>query len=287
MEKIWQTVIDNKKNSIHWPLLVALALVSWIYGIGLWLKNCFQSDVVLIKTPVISVGNITVGGTGKTPVTIFIADYFISRNGRVGIVSSGYGRKRRADIIGSGREISEKDISETGDELMEMAECLPEAMFCAANSKTDAALLLEKRYSPDIIILDDGFQHRKLSRGLDILLFDAGVDLRNESLFPLGRLRERLSAVRRANLFVLTKANYAGSSPDYREWLRKEHTDKPFVSINFINDSIVSKNNRLPVENISGKRCYFFAGIGNNAALRNQADKFSFSIVGYRYFPDH
>ncbi len=235
----------------------------------------------------LSVGNLTVGGTGKTPVTIFLADYYVGKGKKVGIVPSGYGRLVKTNICATGSEISQKDITETGDELMEMAESLPKVYFSVAKSKTSAAELLEKKYQVDIIIVDDGFQHRKLYRSLDILLIDAGLDLRKESIFPLGRLRENISAANRADMIFLTKANFIKSGNDFSKWLRRQFPNKPIADIHFINNSLVYGKDEIELNSISSQSCYLFAGIGNFDGLRNHIKQILPNLKGWRQFSDH
>ena len=107
MDKLWQNVIDNKGNPIYWPILLILAIISMFYRLGLLISRFSISNPTCTKAAVISVGNLTVGGTGKTPVTIFLARYFIDSGKKVGIVCSGYGRKNKVNIAGSGTEISD------------------------------------------------------------------------------------------------------------------------------------------------------------------------------------
>lgn len=287
MEKLWIKIISNKTNLLYWPALLILMIISLFYRIGLLLNNLFRTAPIHTKAVVISVGNLTVGGTGKTPVTIFLADYYFGKGKKVGIVSSGYGRQRMSDICDLGSNIAIMSIAETGDELMEMAERLPEIYFSVSKSKTEAALLLDKKYQVDIIIVDDGFQHRKLFRSLDILLIDAGLDLRVESLFPLGRLRENLNAGDRADLIFITKANFLTSDNDFPKWLKNRFPKKPVADLFFINDSLVSGESELQLASIADKSCYFFAGVGNFDSLCNYIKQSLPNLTGWRPFSDH
>ncbi|RKX20180.1 MAG: tetraacyldisaccharide 4'-kinase [Candidatus Zixiibacteriota bacterium] len=287
METVWLKIISNKANPLFWPALAVLAIISWFYRIGMSLKNSLRSKSVRTGAAVVSVGNLTVGGTGKTPTTIFLADYYLAKGKKVGVASSGYGRKNKGKICGAGRDISREDISIIGDELMEMAERLPEVYFAVSKSKTEAALRLDREYRPDIIIIDDGFQHRKLFRSVDILLIDAADDLRGESIFPLGRLREKIAAAARADLIFLTKANFINDERDFPDWLKKKFPDKPTAEFSFINDSLASGENEILLNSISGKSCYFFAGVGNFDGLCNHIKQLLPGLTGWRRFSDH
>lgn len=287
METFWIKIIDNKVNPLFWPALIILMVVSWLYRIGLVLNETFRAKPIRTKAAVVSVGNLTVGGTGKTPVTIFLAIYYLGKGEKVGVVSSGYGRQIKTDICGTGSDISRKNIAETGDELMEMAESLPEVYFSVSKSKTEAAMILEKKYHADIIIVDDGFQHRKLFRSLDILLIDANLDLRDESVFPLGRLRENLSAGERADLIFLTKANFKKNNNDFPKWLKNKFPDKLTANLFFINNSLASGKNETELNSISAQSCYFFAGVGNFDGLCKYLRQNLPNLTGWRPFPDH
>ncbi|MCP4704629.1 MAG: tetraacyldisaccharide 4'-kinase, partial [candidate division Zixibacteria bacterium] len=286
MEAIWENIISNKANPLYWPAVMILMVVSILYQLGLLLRKTFRSKPIKTKATVISVGNLTVGGTGKTPVAIFLANYYLGKGKTVGIVSSGYGRQIKTNICDTGQEISQFNLKETGDELMEMAENLPNVYFSVAKSKTDAALRLEKKYQVDIIIIDDGFQHQKLYRSLNILLIDANYDLRNESIFPLGRLRENLSAGNRADLILLTKANYTKNNNNFCQWLKNRYSDKPMAKLFFINNILVSNQNEISLDSISTRSCYLFAGIGNFHGLQNYIKQNLTNLIGWRQFSD-
>ncbi len=287
MESFWINIVSNKANPLYWPALLILMIVSCFYRMGSLLNNSFRGKPIKTKATVLSIGNLTVGGTGKTPVTIYLANYYIGKGKKVGIVSSGYGRQTKSDICNIGSNISKMSVAETGDELMEMAESLPKVCFSVSKSKTKATLHLEEKYQLDIIIVDDGFQHRKLFRSLDILLIDAGFDLRKESIFPLGRLRENISAANRADMIFLTKANFNKSSNDFIEWLRRQFPNKPIADIHFINNSLVSKKDEIELKSISSQSCYLVAGIGNFYGLRNYIKEILPNLKSWRQFSDH
>ena len=287
MQQTWLRIISNKHRPLHWPVLIVLWLISVLYGAALAVRSIFIRAKVRTKAPVVSVGNITVGGSGKTPMVIVIARYYSELGKVVAIVSSGYGRESNADILTIGREIIEKGAIETGDEIMMMAEVLPEVFFAVSNSKNRAAQLADRQFKPEVIVVDDGFQHRWLHRDFDILLVDATLDLRRESLFPLGRRREPLRCIRRADAVVLTRANLARDISDYRDWIGTLTGGGEISEVQFINEEIRLKDRRLPLAEISGKSVYFFAGIGGFDVLLNHLKSRLDNIVGFRQFPDH
>jgi tetraacyldisaccharide 4'-kinase len=287
MRKIWLKIITNKVNPLYWPGLLFLWLLSLFYRIALWFNNLFLKNEIKVESPVISVGNLTVGGSGKTPVTIELARYFISKNKKVGVVASGYGRKNKINVIAVGQDIIDSNVDNTGDEVMMMAEKLPEVYFAIGRSKSDAALVLDKKQNPDVIIIDDGYQHRRLHRNINLLIIDAGIDLRKEALFPLGRRREPLRAMKRAEGIILTKTNMLSGNQNFRDWINDKFKSKFIAEVEFINDYVVFKDTHISIEDIADRKVYFFAGVGSFDALLNHLKKQFVYVTGFRQFPDH
>ncbi len=286
MGNIWLKIITDKSNPVFWPLLFVLWISSIFYRIALYIHNVFSTEKVKLQTPVVSVGNLTVGGSGKTPATIELAGYCLSKNKKVGIVASGYGRKNKRSVLSPGSELSQLSINDAGDEVKMMAEPLPRVYFAVDRTKYDAASNLEKKYKPDVIIIDDGYQHRKLFRNLNILLIEAGLNLRKESLFPLGRRREPLRAVSRADAVIITKTNMFPIDSDFHQWISTKFKSKPVAEVEFINEYLVCGDERRRIDNITEK-IYFFAAIGSFDILLNHLEKQIPNIIGFRQFPDH
>ena len=287
MEKIWLTIINHKGNPLSWPFLAVLWVVSLFYRLGLRWREARLSVAVKTRAPLISVGNITVGGAGKTPLVIALGKYFLSSNYRVGIVSSGYGRENREDIIGSGVEIQKMKFEAIGDEALMMAESLPEAYFAVSVSKSHAAKMLDDKFEPQIIIVDDGFQHRKLYRDCNLLLFDAARDLRRENLFPLGRLREPLKAIKRADWIILTKVNSPNKDEDFCRWANAVLPEKKAVQVRYLNHNLISGTEEIELREVNKRKIYFFAGVGAFDVLEKYLAECFNDILKIRQFPDH
>lgn len=183
---------------------------SFAYGLGAYCRmQAYASGLaprVTSSVPVISVGNITVGGTGKTPLTIELARQLTNEGRRVAILSRGYKRKSKQPfVIVSDGASSRASVFESGDEPYLMAQAVPEAVVIAGPDRTKTAQLAAQEYLADVILLDDGFQHVKLKRKYDLVLIDYNDNLADELLLPAGRLREPLTALGRASHVVLTK----------------------------------------------------------------------------------
>ncbi|MFH2035699.1 MAG: tetraacyldisaccharide 4'-kinase, partial [Candidatus Zixiibacteriota bacterium] len=292
MEKFWQKIIDNKKNLIYFPILILFWVFSLFYRFGRYLNLKFAGQPDKLKLPVISVGNLTVGGSGKTPVVIEIARHLIKSEKRVGIVSSGYGRSVRLDYSAYGRDITgsnndTNDLDNVGDEIMMMAELLPDAYFSVSQSKTNGARIIESKKTADIIIVDDGYQHRRLRRDFNILLIDTTHNIFEESLLPLGRLREPISVINQADYIIFTKTNLKSNCDDIKRQVEMQFPQIPISSLQYNNHQIISKKKKIGIEEVKNSSIYFFAGIGNfDSAIRMLSEKFT-NICSFRQFNDH
>ena len=180
---------------------------SWLYGLGVSLRNQAY-DLNILKSrefevPVISVGNITVGGTGKTPHVEYLADLLKDKY-KVATLSRGYKRKTKGfRLVGV-----DSTASEAGDEPLQIKNKFPEITVSVCEDRVegiDRLLGQDADLAPDVILLDDAFQHRSVIPGINILLIDYNRQLKDDHLLPAGRLRESAHQVRRANLILFTK----------------------------------------------------------------------------------
>ena len=212
--------IKTKITKLHYTrnpkgiLFDILKLFSSFYGFGSSLKN-FMYDKKLIRPKkvnayVISVGNMTTGGVGKTPVVAEIAKYFISAGQKVAIVSRGYSGKlsnKNINIISDGRAIYFEAL-EAGDEPYWLATNVKDVIVLTSKNRYKAAKYAVEKMGAQIIILDDGFQHRKLYRNLDLVLMDSVKGFGNENLLPAGPLREGAEALDRIDKLVIVSKNF-------------------------------------------------------------------------------
>lgn len=179
---------------------------------------------------VISVGNLTWGGTGKTTLTAQIGRFLLSQGRRVAVVSRGYGRTSRGIRVVHGASGNWKDF---GDELFLLSQQLPEATIVAAEDRRSGLEALADVH-PDAVLLDDAFQHRRVARNVDLVLIDASENIREQRVIPFGKLREPLSGIRRADAVVLTHA--ASANMETVEWIASEFHGSVFcadyVSVN-------------------------------------------------------
>jgi tetraacyldisaccharide 4'-kinase len=206
---------------------------------------------------------------------------------RVGIVSSAYGREATTSFVEPGYRVQKMPVSETGDEVMILAHDLPSAVFSVDVVKLHAARRLVESGEVDIIIVDDGFQHWPLHADVHLLTYDAGVKKRTLRLFPNGILREPLSAIRRAHIVVITRANFAKDIQRLRNKLEKIHPDADYYHANFYATQITKGDQQLAVKYLEDQSVFLFAGVGNFRALRKQVTALAGDIEGYIELADH
>lgn len=211
--------IKTKITQIHYQrdpqgiLFEILKFCSYFYGVGSRLKNFFYDKKIIkpkkVDAFVISVGNMTTGGVGKTPVVSEIAKYLISQGRKVAIVSRGYGghlSNRAINMISDGAMIY-FDAVDAGDEPYWLAENTPGCYVFTCRNRYMASKHAVDKFGVEVIILDDGFQHRKLHRDLDVVLMDSVKGFGNECLLPAGPLREGPEALERIDKFVVVSKN--------------------------------------------------------------------------------
>lgn len=202
------------------PLALSLP-ASWIYGVGRWVHRLWRLWGPVrprrMQVPVICVGNLTVGGTGKTPFVQMLAKQLKATGRRPAIVSRGYRaaqRPRRPVLVSDGEELLASSEA-VGDEARWLAEHSPGVPVVIHPERHKAGELACKMFDIDVMLLDDGFQHDGLRRDLDLVLWDVHDDPSRGRLLPAGRLREGLGALRRASAIILTHAEYL--DPAHRE----------------------------------------------------------------------
>lgn len=254
-------------------LLLFLTPLSWLYGlingirIRLYATGLFPS--YRPPVPVISVGNLAAGGTGKTPVVDYIARYLLDQGRRVAIVSRGYGGNLGSGVhlvcAGHGPLL---DPHQAGDEPYLLARRNPGALVLIARRRAAGVKTAVADHGAEVVLLDDGFQHRAVARDLDIVLLDARRPLGNGLPLPAGHLREFPSALQRGDLFILTRSPQE-PPPGLTlpgPVLRSRHV---------LGQTLLgSDGSRIALENLVGKRGLAFAGIADPgsffAALRQR-----------------
>jgi len=257
----------------------SLLPLSYIYGKLVNLRNSLYDKGILkvkkLPVPVISVGNLSVGGSGKTSFVLYLAN--LLREKRVCILSRGYKRKTKGPLIVSEYGNVKVSWEEAGDEPYLMAKLLPFASVVVSEDRYEGGLLSLERLSPEVFILDDGFQHRKLHRNLDILLLKK-KDLKDK-LLPAGNLREPLKFINRADILVLSYQevepfNFFTGKPTFKMF-------REFCCV------LNSNFEELPLDFIREKEVVAFSGLGDNEQFYKTLKKLGIKVKEFLSFRDH
>ena len=250
-----------------WPLSLLYGAIVW-FRVWLYAKGLLKQK--RLKAPVVSVGNLTVGGTGKTPMVIWIAERLLAEGKHVAILSRGY-----------------RGANGTSDEIELMKLRLQgRVAFGVGKDRFMEGQRLETQQSIDVFILDDGFQHLQLARDLDILLMDASRRLAGESLLPAGRLREPLSAMSRANILVFTRTENMPGTVDAIQKLNQYPVfaaATQLVGFRRLGGEITL----LSASEIGAGPFFAFCGLGNPDAFFRDLRDWGLSVCGHLSFPDH
>lgn len=252
-----------------------------------------------LSRPVVSVGNLTVGGTGKTPFVAWLTDRLLRRGLRPAVLTRGYKRRSREEVIaiepaprslgvggaGAGRA---PDPREVGDEPAWLAHVLPQVPIVVAADRYAAGRLAEQRFGVDVHILDDGFQHLSLARDLDIVLLDVTQEFFDRALIPAGRLREPCAALGRAHIVILTRVSLG----DPRSLEEQAHSLSPSAEVFHATTELcglraVRDNGQVAPETFRGVPVMVFCGIGNPQAFLADLKKWGYTVAGQSVFPDH
>jgi tetraacyldisaccharide 4'-kinase len=259
---------------------VALRQAGYKHG---WFK------VRRLARPVVSVGNLTVGGTGKTPLVACLAKILLREGRKPSILTRGYGRRSKAEMIvvepGTGRRA---DAQEVGDEPAILARMLPQVPLIICADRYRGGQAAEERFQVDAHILDDGFQYLSLARNVDLLALDATETISDWLLLPAGRQREPLSALRRAQIVVLTRTDLANSKP-LEELVVKVHpAARVFRSrTELLGCTDALSGEAVSVEEIRHQKVAAFCAVGNPRAFFADLRRWGFNVISEDAFPDH
>lgn len=278
-----------------------LSPLGWVWSRVAGLRNSLY-DRGYIRTHylgarTISIGNLTVGGTGKTPITALVAEILAESGENVCILSRGYGRENPRDrvvVLDGDHRIADARLG--GDEPVELARRLDgKAIIISDADRVGAANWARNEYACTAFVLDDGFQHRRAERAIDMLCIDATDPWGGNEVVPAGRLRESLSAIGRADAVVITRADMVESTdaierqifdlnPNIRIF-RACFRLNGFVEL----DEYLNGPDRLKtvVDKSALPKPYVFCGLGNPGQFLLQLEKEGFNITGRSLFADH
>ncbi len=277
------------------PVRKCLYGVAWLYGLivrfRFWCYDRGWLPSSRLPCPVLSVGNLTVGGTGKTPIVILLTQWLQADGQRVAVLSRGYKRTNKASyLLVSNGTRSLVGPSEAGDEPFLIARHCPQAIVAVGADRAALGRWVLEQYPVDYMILDDGFQHRALHRDVDLVLLDATDATGLDAMLPAGRLREPLTGLARATAVLVTRADSKKDVEAVRARLQaKQLPFEDFIEVVFKPESVQSvvTETLQPLDWCRGKKAWLVSGIGNSDSFRRSAVAVGIEISGESVFQDH
>lgn len=272
------------------PTLFFLFL-SYLYR-AILANRKFLYKIGILKTHrlpcrIISVGNITVGGTGKTPAVCDIARRIAQMGKRVVILSRGYRRQSKESVLIASDGERILPWEKIGDEPAMMAQALPGTAVVVGANRVQTGQLAIEHFAPDVLLLDDAYQHMAIHRDLNILVIDAANPFGNRHVLPGGILRESLKNLDRADAFLLTRINQANNNEILTREL--ERFGKPvFRAVHHPTYLIeLDSGRKIRLDAPVSKKSMIFSGIGSPSAFRKTILDLNYTIIGEEVFPDH
>ncbi len=264
----------NIASIFYW---LAVQLRNFLYSIG-WLK-AYKANAI-----VISIGNITIGGTGKTPLVIWLYQQIVQnakcKVQNCGILTRGYKANQKLKIKNQNY----------GDEVQILAESCPKAKVIVNPDRVAGANEAVNKFGAKVLIMDDGFQHRRLARDLDIVTIDATRPFGYGKLLPAGLLREPVDSLKRADAIVITRSNQVSES-ELNKIEEKIQKIKPDIVIaRSIHSPVCARttdNKEIGIEQLKGKKIFAFCGIGNPDAFIKTIKGLGVNLVGTKIYDDH
>lgn len=267
----------------------ALAPFTWLYGAGVWVRGCAYDIGLagrsLISVPVISVGNLSAGGTGKTPLVEYLVRMLLEENRRPAVVSRGYRRKGSGTVVVSDGTSILADARTAGDEPSQIARKFREAVVVVDEVKARASRVAVEALHADVIVVDDGFQHRALRRDLDIVVVDSTKPLRSMRLLPAGLRREPIGALGRAGVLVYSRC--ADASHRHEEFNEAGGAVRACMQTLPVRCVRVGDGAASPVSVLGGKKIAAFCGIGDPESFRRLIEAAGGTVVAFQTFSDH
>lgn len=260
-----------------------------MYGLAVTIRNfCYDHKILPshgVRVPVISVGNITAGGTGKTPFVEYLVRYYLRREKKVAVVSRGYKRRSSGMVVVSDGHTINADVETAGDEPVQISKKFTRAIVIVDEQRVRGSRYAVDKFGVNVIILDDGFQHRALGRDVDIVMIDGTKNLARIQLLPAGMKREPVSSLHRATLLAVSHKSY--SVGEAHGW--NQFDAIPRIEVNFVPKCVrqFGNSDEMSLTTIKDKSCLAFCGIGNPQSFYDCLADSGVHIVEKLAFPDH
>ena len=288
--RLWN---DKRAHPLH-PIPFLLFLLSLLYRAVVQTRSLLfrvgMFQTYRLDCPVISIGNITVGGTGKTPTVMLLASILQAKGFKPAILSRGYGGKNRAPVtvVSDGRRLLAAP-EEAGDEPCMMATLLETIPVLTGRKRFLTGQCAINTLGADILVLDDAFQHQQLARDINIVLLNANTPFGNGFLLPRGPLREPAQALRRADAVILTDVD--SDAKKIRDRVQQFQTDFPGLPVLTASyqprDLIRNAKELMPVTSLRDKKVFAFCGIANPESFRRALESAGANNASLMSFPDH
>lgn len=274
-----------------------LTPLGWLYGKIINKRNALYEKGSLksisLGVPTISVGNITVGGTGKTPLVAYVAELLAEKSEKVCIISRGYKRENENErILVSDSKRVLANVRKAGDEPLELAnKLLGKAVVVADANRVAAGLWAKQEFGITAFLLDDAFQHLKVTRDLDILTIDATNPFGNTKPLPKGILREPIENLKRADLFVITRTNLSDNIDQIKAQIKTYNQNSPIITAHNEIANLTRLEDlslrAIEKEQETKDKYLAFCALGNPENFFNQLIRENYQIVATKKFNDH
>ncbi len=272
---------------------VGLSLLSVGYRMALAVRErAYRSGLLStgrLSCPVVSVGNITLGGSGKTPMVELVTLALRELGAVPAVISRGYGRNTRGAHVVADRDRVSLGPRAAGDEPVMLAERLPGIPVIVGENRLEAGRLAVEACGATAVVLDDGFQHRTLGKDLEIVVVNGRAPWGNQRLFPRGMLREPLSALRRSDLFVVTNPSSSADVESVERTVRRHNEHAPVLTARYevVEAREMGSGVRVTVGELSGRRLLAFAGLGSPGGFAATLTSAGVRLAGLVEYPDH
>ena len=273
-----------------------LSPLGWIYGLAADARNALYDREIFeshsLNAPTISVGNLTTGGTGKTPLVALVARVLAESDEKVCVLTRGYGRKNASErvLVSDGKAVL-CDARTGGDEPVELAyKLIGKAAILADRDRVTAAEWARENLGSTVFVLDDAFQHRRAKRDVDIVCVDATNPFGNGKVLPAGMLRENLDNLSRADAAVITRCDLVKDVSAIEKEIKKLAPELPiFQSSNKITRIVPLEAFMSGEVNVAApqKQAFAFCGLGNPSNFFRQLEKEGLGLAGRKTYSDH
>jgi tetraacyldisaccharide 4'-kinase len=280
-QKYLDLISGRNRSPLAYFARAGLAVASGGYCLAVSVRNkLFDFGIkssVTVSVPVVSIGNITTGGTGKTPMVEYVCRFFREKGLRVAILSRGYGSDKSGGM---------------NDEGLLLYQNLPDVPHLQGPERAELAHIAVEELESQLLVLDDGLQHRRLARNLDIVLIDATNPFGYGWLLPRGLLREPArAAIRRAGAVILTRCDLISAEAlaaiENQLWRMVRPGTPVARSVHRPTEVLMASGEVLSLDRVKGKKAVIFCGLGNPAAFRATVESLGVQVVDEKHFTDH